>query len=185
MNGKTEFTRRRGDKKTGLFNRKGRIEHRNKICGVRRYGWMRTDVTDCLKASYDGVRRTARPTNLGSWALSCSKRNREFLMNRKKSVLISDDLRGLTPHPYSLSPLRGEGGAIGSHSNLFGLRHSYDGVRRTTRPANFGSWPMSRSEREHGTLHEPREMVERSPSPLSSPQGEDESSPNTRKKCVH
>jgi len=136
MNGKTEFTRRRGDKETGLFNRKGRIEHRDKICGVRRYGWMRTDVTDCLKASYDGVRRPARPTNLGSWALSCSKRNREFLMNRKKLVLISDDLRGLTPHPYSLSPLRGEGAAIGNRHYSFVLRHSNVS----------GSWAVSGSE---------------------------------------
>jgi len=88
MNGKTEFTRRRGDKKTGLFNRKGRIEHRDKICGVRRYRWMRTDVTDCLKASYDGVRRPARPTNLGSWAVSGSEGDTELSMNRQKRMFI-------------------------------------------------------------------------------------------------
>ena len=34
-------------------------------------------------------------------------------MNVEKVVLLSKDLRDLTPHPLSLSPLRGEGAAIG------------------------------------------------------------------------
>jgi len=34
-------------------------------------------------------------------------------MNLKKVALIFNDLRDLTPHPGSLSPLRGEGAAIG------------------------------------------------------------------------
>ena len=55
-------------------------------------------------------------------------------MNREKLVLNSNDLRALTPHPWSLSPLRGEGAAIGGRQYSFVLRHGYDGVQRTARP---------------------------------------------------
>jgi len=46
----------------------------------------------------------------------------------------------------SLSPLRGEGNAIGHRHYSFGVRHSFDGVQRTARPNKFGSWVVSRSE---------------------------------------
>jgi hypothetical protein len=71
-------------------------------------------------------------------------------MNLQMSVLFYNDLRDFTPHPRSLSPLRGEGTAIGYRHYSFGLRHSYDGVQRTARPANFGSWSASRSEGKRG-----------------------------------
>jgi hypothetical protein len=41
------------------------------------------------------------------------KIERELSMNPEMWGLIFNDLRGLTPHPWSLSPLRGEGAAIG------------------------------------------------------------------------
>jgi hypothetical protein len=94
-----------------------------------------------LRHSYDGVQRTARPTNFGSWTVSRSEGNREPSMNLKMGVLISK-VSPLTP---TLSPLRGEGSAIGSRHNFMILRHSYDGVQRTARPTNFGSWTVSRS----------------------------------------
>ena len=62
-------------------------------------------------------------------------------------VLIFNDLRYLTPHPLSLSPLRGEGDAFGHPYYSFGNWHCYDGVQRTACPTNVGSWPVSRSER--------------------------------------
>jgi hypothetical protein len=58
-------------------------------------------------------------------------------MNRRMSVLISNDLRNLTPHAYSLSPLRGEGAALGNRYYFFGLRHSCAGVQRTARQVCF------------------------------------------------
>jgi hypothetical protein len=45
-------------------------------------------------------------------------------MNRIMWVLNSNDLRDLTPHPWSLSPLRGEGAALGDRHYFFGLRHT-------------------------------------------------------------
>jgi hypothetical protein len=54
-------------------------------------------------------------------------------MNLYMVVLFFNDLRGLTPHHSSPSPLRGEGAAIGQRHCFFGGRHCYDGVQRTAR----------------------------------------------------
>ena len=66
-------------------------------------------------------------------------------MNVEKVVLLSKDLRDLTPHPLSLSPLWGVGAAIGHRHYYFIYWHSYDGVQRTARPTQFGSWAVRRS----------------------------------------
>jgi hypothetical protein len=55
-----------------------------------------------------------------------------------------NDLRDLTPHPQSLSPLRGEGAAIGQRHNIFVLRHS--------NPLRFMGGEQVRTEQ--GTSHE-------------------------------
>jgi len=52
-----------------------------------------------------------------------SKIERGFSRNLKKAALIFNDLRGLTPHPLSLSPLRGEGAAMGHRHYFFGNWH--------------------------------------------------------------
>jgi hypothetical protein len=69
-----------------------------------------------------------------------------MLQEFRKPMFIFNDPRDLTPHPWSLSALRGEGAAIGNGQYSFVLRHSYDGVQRTAGPTNFGSWPVSRFE---------------------------------------
>jgi len=63
----------------------------------------------------------------------------------KMHALVFDDLRDLTPRPLSLSPLRGEGAAVGHRYYSLGSRHCYDGVLRTARRTKFGSSAMSRS----------------------------------------
>ena len=62
-------------------------------------------------------------------------------------ALFFNDLSGITPPPYSLSPVRGEGVAIGRRDYFFGDWHTYDGVQRTARPTKFGSWVMGSSDR--------------------------------------
>ena len=37
-------------------------------------------------------------------------------------------------------PMKGEGIAMGHRDYFFGNRQRYDGVQRTARPAEFGSW---------------------------------------------
>jgi len=82
--------------------------------------------------------RPRRPMPGGA-ANQCIRKSETGLsMNRKKVVVFSNDLRGLTPHPCSRSPLRGEGAMIGHRHDFSGSRHSYDGVQRTARPAKFG-----------------------------------------------
>ena len=47
----------------------------------------------------------------------------------KTLALIFSNLRDSHPSPLPLSPLRGEGAAIGNRSYLNVVRHNYDGVR--------------------------------------------------------
>jgi hypothetical protein len=57
----------------------------------------------------------------------------------KMWVLISTGLRALTPHPWSLSALRGEGAAIAHRRYSFVKRHSYDVVQRSDEPYLAGN----------------------------------------------
>jgi hypothetical protein len=41
---------------------------------------------------------------------------------------------------------------MGHRHYLFGSRHTYDGVHRTARPTNFGSWPESKSKSSAGSV---------------------------------
>ena len=49
---------------------------------------------------------------------------------------------------------------MGHRHYFLGNRHCDDGVQRTGRPTEFGSWPVSRSER-NGAFHEPAEKSSR------------------------
>jgi len=52
----------------------------------------------------------------------------------------------ISPLTPALSPLRGEGAVVDSRSYSCVVQHGYDGVQRTARPANSGSWAVSKSE---------------------------------------
>ena len=66
-------------------------------------------------------------------------------------VLVFDGLRDLTSHPHSLSPLRGEGIAMG-HRHYFGV------LRHTTLLRFMGGEPV---QMEPGTFREPAEKSSR------------------------
>jgi hypothetical protein len=147
-------TRRRGEGK--------RNRSRDEIALVRECGGLTGLDSFWGRFTWASARRTRfspgyqiagfQPWNnkVGSWAVSGPEGNAGFSLKLKTLELTFSDWRGLTSHPQSLSPLRGERSALDRRNCSLVERRCCDGAHGVTRLSKVGLWAVSGSERNKG-----------------------------------